>query len=87
MIIFMILLLTYLDSQFSKFIPMLKEGFKNNEEQQRFYTLMGNRWDMKYDPQKDISDYAKPSEDNFHSLGRELSDKVIPAKDPLYPDY
>lgn len=77
----------YLDSQFSKFIPMLKEGFKNNEEQQRFYTLMGNRWDMKYDPQKDISDYAKPSEDNFHSLGRELSDKVIPAKDPLYPDY
>ena len=77
----------YLDSQFSKFIPMLKEGFKNNEEQQRYYTLMGNRWDMKYDPQKDILDYSKPSEDNFHSLGRELSDKVIPAKDPLYPDY
>ena len=48
---------------------------------------MGNRWDMKYDSQKDILDYAKPSEDNFHSLGRELSDKVIPVKDPLYPDY
>ena len=48
------------------------------------FILMGNRWDMKYDSQKDILDYAKPSEDNFHSLGRELSDKVIPDKDPLY---
>ncbi|EHJ52852.1 hypothetical protein [Streptococcus macacae] len=77
----------YLESQFNNLLPMFFSGFRTEEDQQRFYALIGTKWDMTYDPDKDIAEYAKPSRNNFNSLGRKLSDKVIPAKDPLYPNY
>lgn len=77
----------YLQSQFNRLLPMLSTGFETQEDQERFYTLMGTKWDMVFDSNKDLSEYSQPSEDNFYSLGRELSDKIIPANDPLNPDY
>lgn len=77
----------YLETQFDNLLPMFDSGFETVEEQQRFYALMGTRWDMELDSSKSIEEYGKPNEDNFNSIARKLSDKVIPAKDPLYPDY
>ncbi|WP_373760568.1 hypothetical protein [Streptococcus ferus] len=81
------LVFDHLESQFDKLLPMFKQGFSSSKDRERFYALMGTRWNMEFDPSKDLSEYAEPNEDNFNSLGRELSDKVIPSKDPLYPDY
>lgn len=77
----------YLQSQFDRLLPKVTTGFETQEDQERFYALMGTKWDMVYDSNKDLIEYSQPSEDNFNSLGRELSDKVIPANDPLYPNY
>lgn len=76
----------HLVSNFDRLVPMFEKEFSSSEDQERFYALMGTRWDAKYDPRKAIEEYARPSAENFNSLGRELADKVIPAKDPLYPN-
>lgn len=71
----------------------------SNEEQIRLSTLLGVRWDAQssHDDinfEEEISKY-KTFEDfqeaqnrlNFNGLGRFLSDKVVPATDPLYPGF
>ncbi|MFS1663790.1 hypothetical protein [Streptococcus sp. zg-JUN1979] len=74
-----------LTKQFDKWLPNMTQKAKSLEDQERFYALMGIKWDTRIDPTKE-SFLTKVSDlENFNNLGRELSDKLIPAYNPLYP--
>ena len=71
----------------------------SEEEKIRFSTLFGVRWNAEasgddFDFEEDASKYGSfkdfqeaQNHLNFNGLGRFLSDKVVPATDPLYPGY
>lgn len=71
-------------------------------EKQKLMTFMGTKrvideslYDKDFDLENEMRKYktfeefqkSLWNENNFNGLGQYLSDKVVPAKDPLYPDY
>lgn len=79
---------TYLDKEFERLLP-INDNKLSEEDKQRFFVLSGVKWNIdeltkgkKYDFENALSD-----DNNFHALGRYLSDKVIRVEDPLYPGY
>lgn len=79
---------TYLDKEFERLLP-INDNKLSEEDKQRFLVLSGVKWNIdeltkgkKYDFENALSD-----DNNFHALGRYLSDKVIRVEDPLYPGY
>ncbi len=87
------------DTAFKKleafFDKMIEKKQLSEEEKIRFSTLFGVRWNGESSgDDKEISEYESLEDFqeaqnhlNFNGLGRFLSDKVVPATDPLYPGY
>lgn len=78
----------YLDKEFDRLLT--KHGNTLSEEdKQRLYVLSGVKWNVDELTKGEEFNFksALSNDNNFHALGRYLSDKVISASDPLYPDY
>lgn len=78
----------YLDKEFDRLLT--KHGNKLSEEdKQRLYVLSGVKWNVDELTKEEEFNFksALSNDNNFHALGRYLSDKVISVSDPLYPDY
>ena len=90
----------YLDKEFSRLL-LNRGGKLSEEDKQRFYVLSGVKWNIddlnknktfnieeemkKYKSFKEFQQKMQ-NEYNFNGLSSYLSDKVVSAKDPLYPD-
>lgn len=79
---------TYLDKEFERLLP-INNNKLSEEDQQRVNVLFGVKWNVdEITKGKEFNFKSALSDDNnFHALSKYLSDKVISAKDPLYPDY
>lgn len=81
----------YLDKELERLLP-INDNELSKEDKQRLCVLLGVKWNVdELTKEKEFSFDSASSDDNndnnFHALGRYLSDKVVNAKDPLYPDY
>ena len=79
---------SYLDKEFERLLPR-NDNKLSEEDKQRLCVLSGVKWNIdeltkgkEFNFSNSISD-----DNNFHALGRYLSDKVISVEDPLYPGY
>lgn len=79
---------SYLDKEFERLLPR-NDNKLSEEDKQRLCVLSGVKWNndeltkgKEFNFSNSISD-----DNNFHALGRYLSDKVISVEDPLYPGY
>ena len=74
--------------EFERLLPR-NDNKLSEEDKQRLCVLSGVKWNIdeltkgkEFNFSNSISD-----DNNFHALGRYLSDKVISVEDPLYPGY
>ena len=89
----------YLTSEFDR---LLSNDSKSKTDKEKLYTLMGIKWNIdeisksekndfivKMDKYQNFEDFQKSLQNdmNFNGLGQYLSNKVVPARDPLVPNY
>lgn len=90
----------YLDKEFSRLL-LNRESKLSEEDKQRFYVLSGVKWNIDdlnknktFNIEEEMKKYKSfeefqqkmQNEYNFNGLSSYLSNKVVFAKDPLYPD-
>lgn len=89
----------YLSSEFKH---LLNNKDLSQTDKEKLYSLQGIRWDIDQSSRdyygnfennmKNSSSFEEfqsklQNDSNFNGLGKFLSEKVVPVKDPLYPDY